>query len=139
MINGCSKQVETPFHQVTTIEKAVVDAGFDMEIPEELASSVLKEINVYDSGMIEVIYLDLNHHETGRIRKAKGNYNDISGNYEEYARIEESEQDGIRYEMRCIKSLIYVVTWKNEGYSYSLYITKGKYMQDVLDNLKMIK
>lgn len=136
---ACSKNDETPYHQVTTIEKATEDADFPMEIPEELASSVLKEINVYDSDMIEVIYLDLNHHETGRIRKAKGLHGDISENYEEYARSEDHDRNDIHYTMKCIRSLIYLVLWEDDGYTYSLYITKGKALQDIFNILDMIK
>ena len=139
-LTACSNTIkEESYHEVSTIEKAVADAGFPMEIPEELASSVLKEINVYDSGMIEVIYLDLNHHETGRIRKAKGNYSDISNNFEEYARIEDNERNGIVYTMKCIKSIVYLVLWNDNGYTYSLYVTKGKYLVDMYDVLDMIK
>ncbi|MBR2067762.1 MAG: membrane lipoprotein lipid attachment site-containing protein [Solobacterium sp.] len=63
MLVGCRSN-NHQYHEVSTYEKAMQDSGIDFEAPEELASSILKDIRVYDEGMIEIIYLDLNHHET---------------------------------------------------------------------------
>ena len=141
LLAGCtsSKKEEISYQTVSTIEKAMEIADFPLEVPEEIASSVLKEVNVYETGMIEVIYLNLNHHETCVVRKAEGNESDISNNYEEYAKVEDIEIDGIHYTMKGIRSNVYLVLWKNEGYSYSLYLAKGKYQPEVIELLKEIK
>ena len=139
-LSACgSKRGEVSYQTVSTVEKAVEIAGFPFEVPEEIASSVLKEVNVYETDMIEVIYLNLNHHETCVVRKAKSNESDISNNFEEYARVEDLEMDGIYYTLKGIRSNVYLVLWRNDGYSYSLYLTKGKYQPDVIEVLKEIK
>lgn len=134
-----NKKKEASYQTVSTVEKAVEIAGFPLEVPEEIASSVLKEVNIYESGMIEVIFLNLNHHETCVVRKAKSDEKDISNNYEEYARVEDLEMDGIHYTLKGIRSNVYLVLWRNDGYSYSLYLAKGKYQPDVIELLKEIK
>ena len=127
------------YHEVTSIEKAIEDAGFEIEVPEELASSIQKTINVYDAGMIEIIYLNLNHHETGRIRKAVGDKDVTDFLKEKYDKEEIYEYNDIEYTLFTTKNMIYLVSWKDSGYSYCMYIVKGKYTTEIDELLDMTK
>ena len=135
---GCQNK-NLGYHEVTSVKKASEDAGFSVEVPEELASSVLKTINVYDEGMVEIIYLNLNHHETGRVRKAIGDVELTDFVKEKYDKVEDVEINDITYTMHTTRNVIYLVTWKNDGFSYCMYIPKGKYTTEITDLLEMTK
>jgi len=125
---GCSSKssgvgVATPFEQVSSMEEAESKSGFSLDFNSDYDY----KIQVFDYGMIEVIFFD-GSSEVYRIRKDKG-VSDISGDYNSYEIVEEI--DGVTYKGNG--ALISDALWNDGTYSYAI-ISDGL-EKDVMYNL----
>ena len=134
-LDGCGVKEETPvqlanpFTDCETSEEAERISGFEFESPEELekwASETV--IRAEKGGMTELIYISGG--QEIRARKAPGN-EDISGIYEDFGDIEDTELGGTEITVRGNKGLYNSVIWHDGDFSYSLSLSVPASAEDI--------
>ena len=88
--------------------------------------------------MLEIIY-SANGDETARLRKSLGT-DDISGDYNNYETISPAVTDnGTEVTLKGNDDLVYVATWLDGDYTYSLSIKNGAASEKVLNIVSSIR
>ena len=109
-----------PFITVDTIADAEAGAGFSFLAPEEIEGYTISHISYIKDSMIEVIYGNDNEI---RVRKYSGQ-DDISGDYNTYARTEESIIDGLNVTLK-LNDKVHTMIWTDGDYSYAVLSVSG--------------
>lgn len=107
-------EIPNPVTDVASLREAAETAGFSLEVPQvpdsvQLISNQLIQAT-YDNGMC--------------IRKAVGD-EDISGDYNSYARTETKDIAGISVMFRGREEGFYLATWTDREYTYSVSVSKA--------------
>ena len=119
-------EIPTPFIEVSSKEEAETAIGFNLTIPEEINENKPSTYLIYkDLQMVEVQYLTGNEDEYAYIRKAKGNFEDISGDYNSYSLTKEEIINDFEIIFKLNDDKVYIAEWKNNGYSYCLSVQNG--------------
>ncbi len=127
-------EIATPFHEATSLDEAEKDAGFSLNIPEEINGSTPYLYLVYDNdmSMIEVRY-GTSENEVSYIRKNKGLVENISGDYNSYDETKTVTVNGNEITLKLHDDLAYLAEWNSGDYSYALKITDGLSEEAFLD------
>ena len=133
-----SQQIPNPLVDYNTLENAAKAAGFDITLPEKVADSDTVSFRAMEGEMLEIIY-SANGDETARLRKSLGT-DDISGDYNNYETISPAATDnGTEVTLKGNDDLVYVATWQDEDYTYSLSIKNGAASEEVLNIVSSIR
>lgn len=128
-------QMVNPFVDHKTQEEAEASAGFKITLPKEIPEWVIKtdyRSSIVKTRMIEIIYSgDENYEREIRIRKAITDKKDMSGDYRSYSRERELQINNKTVTARMNEDKIYLVIWKDKGYSYSFRISDGADLETI--------
>lgn len=117
-----SSKIPNPYVDCSTLEDASALAGFEFSVPDAIENYSERIIRAIPDDMIEVIYN--NGDKEIRIRKASGK-EDISGDYNDYDEENTVKSDNLEIVTRGTEGKIYVATWVNGDYTYSLTTSDG--------------
>lgn len=133
-----SQQIPNPWVDYNTLENAAKAAGFDITLPEKAADSDTVSFRAMEGEMLEIIY-SANGDETARLRKSLGT-DDISGDYNNYETTSTAATaNGTEVTLKGNDDLVYVATWLDEDYTYSLSIKNGAASEEVLNIVSSIR
>ncbi|MDO4519480.1 MAG: hypothetical protein Q4B47_04190 [Eubacteriales bacterium] len=140
--NDNTVQIPNPFVEVTSLEEAKEIAGFSMDAPDTIDGYNDKNISVLniDDKMIQVTYSK--DEKELLIRKGTigtDGVTDISGDYTEYSEKSELEVNGTKAAVRGNSGKVYVATWSDEKFNYSIGSTEGLTQEKVTELLTQIK
>ena len=107
-----------------------------MIVPEEMEGYDKPVINTIENEMIQVIYYK--GEDEVRIRKGAGS-EDISGDYNEYAKTDVVTVEGMQVTIRGNDGKASVATWTNGGYTYSITVGEGIDISSMTDLVKAVK
>lgn len=110
--------------QETTAEE---DAGFKIQIPDEIRGVKAVAFRNLGTEMLEVIYYD-GDAEVARVRKGTGE-DDISGDYNVYEIEEAADVTGTQVTLKGSADGYVLAVWNEGGYAYAVSVTK-KIMKD---------
>ena len=118
-------EIPTPFIEVSNLEEAIKESGFNFTVPESIDGTTPSLFLVYNNelNMIEVRYE--NDEKVTYIRKNKGIEENLSGNYNSFSKTYTTALNDIEISLRANDDLVYVGEWNKDGYSYSLDISEG--------------
>lgn len=110
-----------PWSDHKDMAEAAAAAGFELEIPEEIAGTKADSFRTLDGtdATLEVIFHDGKGEETARIRKAPGS-DDISGDYNDYKESKDVEIGDISVNMKGNNGKIMLATWQDGDYTYAV-------------------
>ena len=132
-----------PVSEYETLSAAQRGAGVEIEIPEGPEGYPVTCYHaIKNIGLLEIVYLDgpansEDSKEGYRIRKQAGEA-DISGDYNEYSEIMETEIEGGRIvTLKGNDDEVYCMIWTDEGYSYAVNFDMGGNGMPVYDALNL--
>ena len=130
-----------PVSDYETLSAAQRGAGVEIEIPEGPEGYPVTCYHaIKNIGLLEIVYLDgpansEDSKEGYRIRKQAGEA-DISGDYNEYSEIMETEIEGGRIvTLKGNDDAVYCMIWTDGGYSYAVNFDMGGNGMPVYDAL----
>ena len=114
-----------PWTDCEMLSEAEELAGFTLDIGEQLGGYKAEVFRVMPEKMLEVRYTDGDSEVT--VRKAPGAGQDISGDYNNYEKIESAEQNGLKITYNHIKDggVIVLLSDKDKDYSYCVSAYDG--------------
>ncbi|MEG0086049.1 MAG: hypothetical protein RR817_06205, partial [Niameybacter sp.] len=124
--------------KVQTLDQLKSVAPFGLKIPTRIEGYERQRLAVIEGKIAEIIYTS--EADTLTYRMGEGE-EDISGDYNVYpikleASLEEQEGDVL---LKGTLEAIYVATWSDGTYSYSLTSTMGLSPTDMIDIIQSIK
>lgn len=130
--------IGNPWSQWSSIAEAEAAVGFSFGLPETVADSyTAKEFRTMNNEMIEIVYYDGDFEVC--VRKQAGEGQDISGDYNEYEKCEQTEQNGAAVSVfynsgdNACRTLV-----SDQGYSWSLAAPNGYWGDSAQDFLNLI-
>lgn len=127
VIGGNQVQIPNPFIDCVTIEEAQKLAGFNITMPDTMPEGYSRTaIRAVKNKEIEIIYL--NGDSEIRFRKAIGSaigIEDISGDYNAYKEVKESEIGKVKVTMKGDEGKVNVSTWSSGEYVFSITVNCG--------------
>lgn len=116
-----NSELPNPFAEFSNKEDAEKEVGFSITSPDGA-----KVYRVLKDTMIELLY------ENGMcIRKSTSDKEDISGVYNTYSTV--LYKDGVV--LKGDNNIFYLATWKNDKYSYSIYLKENGVSEDELQDI----
>jgi len=131
--NESGVTVENPMYLCKDIDEAESIVGFTLNVPDSILGSQSRQIYVIDQNIIEIDYFE-GQDIIACIKKAKST-EDISGDYSVYENEEIRNIGDVEATFKGNDNLIYLVTWSNGEYSYSISINNGVEESDIFDIL----
>lgn len=114
---GGSVQIANPFVEYDTLAEAAEAVGFELTVPDSVDGYGQRIIQVMSDTMLQVMYLDGDTRLL--VRKAAG-AEDISGDYNTYAKTETVRINGSDVTLRGDDGQVSVATWTRDGYTYAV-------------------
>lgn len=111
-----------PYTDHDSLEEAEEDAGFEIQIPDEICGAKAVAFRNLGTQMLEVIYYD-GDTEVARVRKGIGE-DDISGDYNEYEIDETVDTAGTQVTLKGTADGYALAVWNADGYAYAVSVTK---------------
>lgn len=111
-----------PYTDHASLKEAEEDAGFEIQIPDEIRGAKAVAFRNLGTKMLEVIYYD-GDTEVARIRKGIG-AEDISGDYNEYELDETVDTAGTQVTLKGSADGYALAVWNADGYAYAVSVTK---------------
>lgn len=111
-----------PFTDHDSLKEAEKDAGFEIQIPDEIRGAKAVEFRNLGTKMLEVIYYD-GDTEVARVRKGIGT-DDISGDYNEYEAEETVDAADTQVTLKGSADGYALAVWNADGYAYAVSVTK---------------
>ena len=121
-----------PYTDHDTLKEAEEDAGFKIQIPDEIRGVKAAAFRNLGSELLEVIYYD-GENEVARVRKGTG-AEDISGDYVIYSEVKTVEVGGKSVTIKKEAEGCYLAVWTGGDYSYSVSV-ETPFSQDELTGL----
>lgn len=109
-----------PFTDNATLEEAEKNAGFSIQVPDQISGVSAAAFRNLGQKMLEVIYYN-GEQEVARIRKSQENA-DNSGNYVGYSEIKNEKVGGLDVSLKGSEGKVVLATWSNGAYSYSISV-----------------
>lgn len=135
-------QIPNPWVDCSTLEEAGKLAGFEITVPDRIDGYPNTYIQAVKDEMIQVFYSDQDMNAENRktvlIRKGKGS-EDISGDYNEYARQEEQEIHGVTATLKGEGEKIFNAVWTQDGFAYSISADEGLTLEQVDALVEQVK
>ena len=123
---GGNTNMPNPFVDCETLEDAAEIAGFQMWAPLELEGCPYTKIQAVENEMIQVFYYESEDAETEHVLLRKGaGLEDISGDYNEYASVEEMTLGGRAVTARGDGERIFAAVWSDGTYSFAAVSADG--------------
>lgn len=118
-------QLPNPFVDCDTSKEAASVSGVTLTVENPITGYRLTGYRATKNGLTEMLYSNqFDSEEQLSIRKASGQ-EDISGDYNEYENVTNVAVDGVSVTMKGNGKPIYLATWEQNGYSYSVSSEKG--------------
>lgn len=134
--DGDKVRIPNPFTEYQTLEEAVKDAGFTINLPEAIEGfdSRVFRFNK-DDELLEIVYE--NGDGTITFRKSSGE-GDISGDYNEFSEKNDVDVDGLTVTMKGDDGKVNLATWSKDGYAYSIDCTTAVEKVTMTDYIKAV-
>ena len=137
--DNSGEQIPAPFHIVDTLEDAEKETGIELLVPESINGSTAVEYQVYDEGMLEVLYEDADGNIIARVRKISGQQDNLSGDYNEYSVAKDVTSGDITVSVRGGNDKLYVAEWNANDASYALSVEDGMEESALLETVSSIQ
>ena len=135
-------QIANPFVDCESLDAAAEIAGFDFTVPETVEGYPDRMIQAIANDLIQVFCTtgDMAQSDTEYILLRKGvGTEDISGDYNEYASVTEEDVNGRTVTLKGDGEQVYLATWTDGGYSYSVSVSDGAELDTVLALVNALK
>lgn len=119
-----------PYTDHGTLKEAEEDAGFKIQIPDEIRGVKAVAFRNLGTEMLEVIYYD-GDAEVARVRKGTGE-DDISGDYNVYEIEEAADVTGTQVTLKGSADGYALAVWNEGGYAYAVSVTKKITKDEIL-------
>ena len=119
-----------PYTDHGTLKEAEEDAGFKIQIPDEIRGVKAVAFRNLGTEMLEVIYYD-GDAEVTRVRKGTGE-DDISGDYNVYEIEEAADVTGTQVTLKGSADGYALAVWNEGGYAYAVSVTKKITKDEIL-------
>lgn len=119
-----------PYTDHGTLKEAEEDAGFKIQIPDEIRGVKAVAFRNLGTEMLEVIYYD-GDAEVARVRKGTGE-DDISGDYNVYEIEEAADVTGTQVTLKGSADGYELAVWNEGGYAYTVSVTKKITKDEIL-------
>ena len=132
-MTACAGKAETKTIGVeTTVQETTAeeDAGFKIQIPDEIRGVKAVAFRNLGTEMLEVIYYD-GDAEVARVRKGTGE-DDISGDYNVYEIEEAADVTGTQVTLKGSADGYALAVWNEGGYAYAVSVTKKITKDEIL-------
>lgn len=137
-IPGESVGMPNPFTDNATLEEAEKQAGFSIQVPDQISGVSAAAFRNLDQKMLEVIYYN-GEQEVARIRKSQENA-DNSGNYVGYSEIQNEKVGGMDVSLKGNEGKVVLATWSNGAYSYSISVNEqGVSLEEMTALIEAVK
>ena len=125
-----------PYTDHGTLKEAEEDAGFKIQIPDEIRGVKAVAFRNLGTEMLEVIYYD-GDTEVARVRKGTGE-DDISGDYNVYEIEEAVDVTGTQVTLKGSADGYALAVWNEGGYAYAVSVTKKITKDEILQIVEEI-
>ena len=125
-----------PYTDHGTLKEAEEDAGFKIQIPDEIRGVKAVAFRNLGTEMLEVIYYD-GDAEVARVRKGTGE-DDISGDYNVYDIEEVVDVTGTQGTLKGSADGYALAVWNEGGYAYAVSVTKKITKDEILQIVEEI-
>ena len=125
-----------PYTDHDTLKEAEEDAGFKIQIPDEIRGVKAVAFRNLGTEMLEVIYYD-GDAEVARVRKGTG-ADDISGDYNVYEIEEAVDVTGTQVTLKGSADGYALAVWNEGGYAYAVSVTKKITKDEILQIVEEI-
>ena len=125
-----------PYTDHDTLKEAEEDAGFKIQIPDEIRGVKAVAFRNLGTEMLEVIYYD-GDAEVARVRKGTG-AEDISGDYNVYEIEEAVDVTGTQVTLKGSADGYALAVWNESGYAYAVSVTKKITKDEILQIVEEI-
>ena len=125
-----------PYTDHGTLKEAEEDAGFKIQIPDEIRGVKAVAFRNLGTEMLEVIYYD-GDAEVARVRKGTGE-DDISGDYNVYEIEEAVDVTGMQVTLKGSADGYALAVWNEGGYAYAVSVTKKITKDEILQIVEEI-
>ena len=125
-----------PYTDHDTLKEAEEDAGFKIQIPDEIRGVKAVAFRNLGTEMLEVIYYD-GDAEVARVRKGTGE-DDISGDYNVYEIEEAVDVTGTQVTLKGSADGYALAVWNEGGYAYAVSVTKKITKDEILQIVEEI-
>ena len=125
-----------PYTDHGTLKEAEEDAGFKIQIPDEIRGVKAVAFRNLGTEMLEVIYYD-GDAEVARVRKGTGE-DDISGDYNVYEIEEAADVTGTQVTLKGSADGYALAVWNEGGYAYAVSVTKKITKDEILQIVEEI-
>ena len=128
--------IPNPYTDHGTLKEAEEDAGFKIQIPDEIRGVKAVAFRNLGTEMLEVIYYD-GEAEVARVRKGTG-ADDISGDYNVYEIEEAVDVTGTQVTLKGSADGYALAVWNEGGYAYAVSVTKKITKDEILQIVEEI-
>ena len=125
-----------PYTDHGTLKEAEEDAGFKIQIPDEIRGVKAVAFRNLGTEMLEVIYYD-GDAEVARVRRGTG-ADDISGDYNVYEIEEAVDVTGTQVTLKGSADGYALAVWNEGGYAYAVSVTKKITKDEILQIVEEI-
>ena len=125
-----------PYTDHDTLKEAEEDAGFKIQIPDEIRGVKAVAFRNLGTEMLEVIYYD-GDAEVARVRKGTGE-DDISGDYNVYEIEQAVDVTGTQVTLKGSADGYALAVWNEGGYAYAVSVTKKITKDEILQIVEEI-
>ena len=125
-----------PYTDHDNLKEAEEDAGFKIQIPDEIRGVKAVAFRNLGTEMLEVIYYD-GDAEVARVRKGTG-AEDISGDYNVYEIEEAVDVTGTQVTLKGSADGYALAVWNESGYAYAVSVTKKITKDEILQIVEEI-
>ena len=125
-----------PYTDHGTLKEAEEDAGFKIQIPDEIRGVKAVAFRNLGTEMLEEIYYD-GDAEVARVRKGTGE-DDISGDYNVYEIEEAVDVTGTQVTLKGSADGYALAVWNEGGYAYAVSVTKKITKDEILQIVEEI-
>ena len=125
-----------PYTDHGTLKEVEEDAGFKIQIPDEIRGVKAVAFRNLGTEMLEVIYYD-GDAEVARVRKGTGE-DDISGDYNVYEIEEAVDVTGTQVTLKGSADGYALAVWNEGGYAYAVSVTKKITKDEILQIVEEI-
>ena len=127
-----------PFTDNDTLEEAEKNAGFSIQVPDQISGVSATAFRNLGQEMLEVIYYN-GEQEVARIRKGHENA-DNSGNYVGYPEIKNEKIGGLDVSLKEKDGKVVLAIWSDGAYSYSISLDEqGVSLEEMTALVKAVK
>ena len=125
-----------PYTDHGTLKEAEEDAGFKIQIPDEIRGVKAVAFRNLGTEMLEVIYYD-GDAEVARVRKETSE-DDISGDYNVYEIEEAVDVTGTQVTLKGSADGYALAVWNEDDYAYAVSVTKKITKDEILQIVEEI-